>query len=381
MKYILLCIALVLSACFQAPAQTIDFETESFTDFTDFGATQYTSGNIRISYQASSTTPNWYEDTNQGAGNSKGLLAFGFSSATETVVIETVDGSEIDFISFFYFPSFGTTQITAIEGFRDGSPVATLSGMPISVSGTVTLSNAFDAVDRVVITSGSLGMADIFDDFAFTPAAGDPNVQLSDLSNTDFGNVATGASSSIGYVVANTGTGTLTVAGITSSNTPAFEVVGSISSVAAGSSETFLVVFAPTTSGCTAQSATVTLSSNDPTTPTLSFAVSGTSPPVPEVSLSVLPAQANEDSDLITFTFTFSLSESTCTSLLVNFSVSGTATYNDDYYLINGADSFTATSGTLTIPAGQTSGEVVLQAQQDAIFEDDETIILNVSTP
>ncbi|MEM6297060.1 MAG: choice-of-anchor D domain-containing protein [Bacteroidota bacterium] len=103
---------------------------------------------------------------------------------------------------------------------------------------------------------------------------------------------------------------------------------------------------------------------------------------LPEISLAVTPDQVNEDDDLITFTFTFTRTSVGCLSdLTVNFTVGGDATYNDDYYLVRGADTFTNMGGTVTIPAGQTSAQVVLQAQQDAVQEGDEMIILTIDNP
>ncbi|MEM6299070.1 MAG: hypothetical protein AAF740_10330 [Bacteroidota bacterium] len=40
-----------------------------------------------------------------------------------------------------------------------------------------------------------------------------------------------------------------------------------------------------------------------------------------------------------------------------------------------------ASGGTITIPAGQSSVELVLQTQQDAINEADETIEVTISVP
>ncbi|MEM6297877.1 MAG: hypothetical protein AAF740_04210, partial [Bacteroidota bacterium] len=118
--------------------------------------------------------------------------------------------------------------------------------------------------------------------------------------------------------------------------------------------------------GCVASSASFTVSVNNA---------------IPEVSLSLLPAQkTHEDADNITFIFVFTRTEVGCMSdLPVNFSVGGTAVYNDDYYHVRGADNFTITNGSITIPAGQTSVELVLEIQQDAIYETDETIIIMIT--
>ncbi|MEM6298640.1 MAG: choice-of-anchor Q domain-containing protein, partial [Bacteroidota bacterium] len=100
---------------------------------------------------------------------------------------------------------------------------------------------------------------------------------------------------------------------------------------------------------------------------------------IPEVSVTVSPVQIAEDNGGTTINFTFNTSRVGCTNLRVSFSVSGTATYNEDYYLIRGANIFTATGGEIAIPAGQTSATLVLQVQQDAIFEADETIVIAIT--
>ncbi|MEM6299071.1 MAG: choice-of-anchor D domain-containing protein [Bacteroidota bacterium] len=97
------------------------------------------------------------------------------------------------------------------------------------------------------------------------------------------------------------------------------------------------------------------------------------------VSITASTASLPEDSGQNTFVFTFSSStiSATC-DLTINFSLGGTATYDDDYYYVRGADTISASGGTITIPAGQSSAELVLQTQQDAINEADETIEVTI---
>ncbi|MEM6297308.1 MAG: fibronectin type III domain-containing protein, partial [Bacteroidota bacterium] len=97
-----------------------------------------------------------------------------------------------------------------------------------------------------------------------------------------------------------------------------------------------------------------------------------------ELSVSLSPTQVLEDDDQLSFMFTFTSSRVALEDIRVNFNVGGTATYNNDYYLVRGANTFTATLGSVIIPAGQTSVTLVLQSQQDAIEEGDETIILSL---
>lgn len=108
---------------------------------------------------------------------------------------------------------------------------------------------------------------------------------------------------------------------------------------------------------------------------------SATTSSTPTVSVAVSPAQADEDTGGA-FTYTFTADAAVCSDLTVTFTLTGSATFNDDYYIVRGATLVSGNEYTMIIPAGQTTGEVVFQAQQDAINEPDEDIIVTVvATP
>jgi hypothetical protein len=69
--------------------------------------------------------------------------------------------------------------------------------------------------------------------------------------------------------------------------------------------------------------------------------------------------------------------ESLSTPIVVNFAVSGTATFGTDY-TVSGHTTFTATTASLTIPANATSGSIVVTPVADAIVEADESVILTI---
>ncbi|MBV9924143.1 MAG: DUF4214 domain-containing protein [Acidobacteria bacterium] len=72
-------------------------------------------------------------------------------------------------------------------------------------------------------------------------------------------------------------------------------------------------------------------------------------------------------------TFTVSLSQPTVNNISVNYATAdGTATAGSDY---------TATSGTLQILAGATSGTITVQVSDDNLFEANETFFVNLSSP
>jgi Ca2+-binding RTX toxin-like protein len=98
----------------------------------------------------------------------------------------------------------------------------------------------------------------------------------------------------------------------------------------------------------------------------------------PDVTVTVAPSAVDEDgaNNLV---YTFAREGSTAASLTVNFSVGGTATFNTDYTQ-TGAATFTASTGTVTIPAGSSTATVTLDPTTDTTVEANETAILTVVT-
>ncbi len=101
----------------------------------------------------------------------------------------------------------------------------------------------------------------------------------------------------------------------------------------------------------------------------------------PEITVAAIPASVLEDADVNSIDFVFSASVAPASDLTVSFTVGGTATYNEDYIVARGAASFTATTGTVVIPAGQTQAVITVQTKKDSIIEPDETIILTLQNP
>lgn len=93
--------------------------------------------------------------------------------------------------------------------------------------------------------------------------------------------------------------------------------------------------------------------------------------PIPEIAFSTDAYQVDEESGSATITVT--LAAVSGLDAFVDYdSQDGTATDGSDYTIV---------SGTLTIPAGQTSGIFTVPILSDAIDEDDETITLSLSNP
>ena len=97
----------------------------------------------------------------------------------------------------------------------------------------------------------------------------------------------------------------------------------------------------------------------------------------PDISVAVSPASVLEDgAPNLVYTFTRSV---TTGALTVNFSVGGTAVFATDYTQ-TGAASFTATTGTVTFGAGNSTATVTLDPTTDSTVETDETAILTVTS-
>ena len=96
------------------------------------------------------------------------------------------------------------------------------------------------------------------------------------------------------------------------------------------------------------------------------------------VSLAVSPASVVEGDNFGNLVYTFTRAGVTSGALTVNFNVGGTATFGLDYNQ-TGAATFNDTSGTVTIPAGQTKATVTLTPFNDMMIEGNETAILTLS--
>ena len=98
---------------------------------------------------------------------------------------------------------------------------------------------------------------------------------------------------------------------------------------------------------------------------------------VPSVTLTVAPAAVLENgaSNIV---YTFTRVGSTANSLTVNYSVGGTATFNNDYSQ-TGATDFNATNGTITFDAGSSTKTLTIDPTGDTISENDETVSLQLA--
>jgi hypothetical protein len=98
----------------------------------------------------------------------------------------------------------------------------------------------------------------------------------------------------------------------------------------------------------------------------------------PIITVTATPLSVNEDSGT-NLVYTFLLSTNATSNMTINFSVGGTATFSSDYSQ-SGADTFTATTGTVIIPSGSNSATVTVTPTGDTTLEPNETIILTVTS-
>lgn len=89
----------------------------------------------------------------------------------------------------------------------------------------------------------------------------------------------------------------------------------------------------------------------------------------PEVSFAQSTSSGDESTS--TVNLTVNLSAVSGLNVTVDYTLGGTATYGDDY---------SVSSGSLTIPAGSSSGNIVLNVTNDAVEEGSETVIVTLTT-
>jgi hypothetical protein len=97
-----------------------------------------------------------------------------------------------------------------------------------------------------------------------------------------------------------------------------------------------------------------------------------------DVSVAVSPASVEEDGPT-NMVYTFTRTGVTATPLTVNFTVGGTATFNNDYTQ-TGAATFAPPNGTVTFAAGSSTATVTVDPTADTTPEPDETVILTLAT-
>lgn len=99
-----------------------------------------------------------------------------------------------------------------------------------------------------------------------------------------------------------------------------------------------------------------------------------------DVSVAVAPASVAEDG-ATNLVYTFTRAGVTSSSLTVNFSIGGTASFgvSPNDYTQTGATTFTPPTGTVTFTAGSSTATVTVDPETDNTVEPDETVILTLT--
>ncbi len=97
----------------------------------------------------------------------------------------------------------------------------------------------------------------------------------------------------------------------------------------------------------------------------------------PVLTVAATPSVVNENSGT-GMVYTFTLSTNAPSNITVNFTVGGTAVFGTDYTQ-TGAASFTATTGTITIPSGSNTASMTLTPTGETTLEPHENIVITIS--
>ncbi len=259
--------------------------------------------------------------------------------------------------------SLDNSNVAGVDGSTVGAPDAVTTGVELAIplaalgnpTGPIRISTfinggSHDFLSNQVLAGVPAGTANLGDPlnvnfntpagnqfFVVANGAAAPSVSLS-TNSVAVGNVTVGGTGTGTFFVRNRGAAPLTLTGITSSGAP-FTVAPGTGTIAPGDSLLVTVTFAPTATG--AQTATLTLATNDPAQPSITVAVSGTGVAAPAGILTVSTTALNLGSVAVggTSTGTFTIRNTGNAPL----TISGLASTNGV---------FTAAPGTGTIAAG-----------------------------
>ncbi|MDC1184895.1 hypothetical protein N8080_02850, partial [Alphaproteobacteria bacterium] len=275
---------------------------------------------------------------------------------------------------------YATSNSTATASSDYTAASGTLTFSAGETSKTIAVTTLADSTDEnnetVTMTLSNASNASISDStgtFTITDDDSAPSLSINDVSTSDESNAATnmtvtlsaasGKSVTVDYATSN-GTATASSDYTATSGTLTFSAGQTTKTIG-------VTVLADSTDEAN-ETVTMTLSSASNATisdATGTFTItdddgSGT--------LSINDVTTSNENNTST-NMTVTLSESSGQDVTVNFATSnGTATAGTDY---------TATSGTLTISAGSTTGTIGITVLADSVYEGDETVTMTLSSP
>ena len=324
-------------------APTVDFNSTSSS-----GAESVSSKNLTVDVSAASakdiTVDYTVTGTATGSGTdytlANGTLTIPAGSTSGTITIASIVDDALD--------EANETVIVTLS-----NPSNASLGSDDAHTYTITDNDDAPVVDFNAVTSNG---AESVSSKALT-------VDLSAASGqdvtVDFAVTGTATGSGTDYTLAN---GTLTISA--GNTTGTITIAGIVDDGAAESNETVIVTLS--------NPSNATLGSDDVHTYTIVDNDTAADNSIPTVDFNSASSSGSESAS--SAAITVDLSSSHSADVTVNFSVTGTATGSGtDYTLAN---------GTLTIPAGNTSGNITIASiVDDALDEDNETVILSLSSP
>ncbi|MHA3773190.1 Calx-beta domain-containing protein [Verrucomicrobiota bacterium sgz303538] len=304
-----------------------------------------TSGSLTVNFSVGGTAAFGTDFTQSGAGAfsaTGGTVTFAPGATTATVTIDptadnTVEGDETTVLT-----------VTSGTGYNMGS-TSVATGVISNDDADVTLSLSPTSVAE----DGSGNLVYTFKRTGYTAGA-----------------------LTVGYTVGGTATfnNDYTVLGAASFSGTA----GTVTFAAGSDTATVTIDPTPDTNAEPDETVALTLTGGTGYNATTVGAVTGTiqnDDTIVTVSLATATIAEDASGGLI---YTFTRTGDTSTSLLVNFSAGGTATFTSDY-THTGATTFDGSSGTILIPIGQSSASVTLTPVNDTRVEGSETAILSVA--
>ncbi len=310
-----------------------------------FTRTGASSGALTAKFSIRGTATKITDYTQSGAASfsTTGTVIFAPGATTATVTLDPVSDTKVE-------PN-ETAILTVMAG------TGYLLGSPSSATGTITND---DATVSVAVSPASVtedGAGNLVYTFTRSGATAGPldvsfSVAGTALFETDY--TQSGASSF------SSTSGTVTFA---PGATKAMVTLDPTPDTAAEANETAILTIVPGAGYASISSisakATGTINNDDT-----------------NISVAISTASVMEDG-INNLVYTFTRTGNSTATVTVNFSVGGTATFSSDYTQ-TGAASYTATTGTITLPARVTQKTVTLNPITDIIAETDETAVLTV---
>jgi len=320
-----------------------DGATNLVYTFTRVGAT---AGALTVNFSVGGTATFNTDYTQTGAATfdgSTGTVTFGAGNSTATVTVDPTADSTVEPDETVIL------TVTAGTGYNVSAPSA--------ATGTITNDDADVSVavsPASVLEDGATNLVYTFTRTGFTGAALTINFSVGGTAtfNTDY--------TQTGAATFNASSGTVTFTG---TNTTTTVTIDPTTDATAENNETVILTVTSGTgyNPAAPTSATGTILDDDSA-----------------VSVAVSPTSVAEDG-ATNLVYTFTRTGDISAALTVNFSVSGTATFSTDYTQ-TGADTFTASAGTVTFGAGNATTTVTLDPSSDTTVEPDETAILTVTS-